>query len=103
MFANTGIYMCTFIGRVLWVCGFARNASWIQGNPQFTGAMPIKDMLGYHDSVIVADGSGVLWHCGLPTGEWVQDIPQPPFTFKEFMGSGTDENYNWYVAAPAAV
>ena len=92
MFAEEGNYMCTFIDSALWVCGFASNANWIRG-AQFPGVMPIKAMHGFAGpSVIVIDGSGALWHCGLPTGAWVQDIPQPPFAFREFMGTGYDSN-----------
>ncbi len=98
MFASNLLYMCTFIGRTLWVCGFAINANW-QQVAQFTGTMPVKAMLGTTWGVVVIDGSGALWDCSLPTGVWVQDIPQPPFAFREFMGFGFDDNRQDYIAA----
>jgi hypothetical protein len=81
------------------LCGRAAVTASIQG-AQFRGIVPIRAMLGIPGpSVIVIDGGGVLWHCGLPTGGWVQDIQQPPFAFKEFMGADVDANINAYVEA----
>jgi hypothetical protein len=102
-FASCGSYMvCFFDGdRVPAVCGFNASARWASRAPaDFPGTTPIKAMQGFAGpSVIVLDGSNVIWHCGLPYGDWVQDIPQPPVTFSQFMGAGLDSSGNWYVAA----
>jgi hypothetical protein len=94
-FAINGRYMSTFVGTTLQVCGIATDARWISAAP-FGGPMPVQAM---YDDLYVIDHGGSLWHCVLPTGGWVQDIPQLPRPFKEFMGAGTDYNYNQYLAA----
>jgi hypothetical protein len=98
MFANNILYMCTFSGNMLWVCGFASNSNW-QQVAEFTDPVPIKTMIAGTLGAIVVDQGGALWRCELPHGVWVQDIPQPPFTFKEFMGTGVDLNQSPYIAA----
>jgi hypothetical protein len=92
---NNVSVMVTLAGEVLWYAGFGSGANWLQANPRFPGALPIKDMVACPSSVCVADRNGVLWHCGLP-GAWTQDIPQLPSSFSQFMGSG----YNAYIDNP---
>jgi hypothetical protein len=99
MFGSAIRYMCTFTGNKLSVCGFASNASWITQTDQFPGVMPVKAMQGMgFDTVVVVDGRGAFYHCGLPTGKWAQDIP-PLSSFKQFLGVRYDDNDNAYIAA----
>jgi hypothetical protein len=104
-FCSDGEYIVALIGNVLWYAGVVgTNANWVQANSHFPGAMPIKEMIMYGGGgVIMADGNGVFWHCGIP-GSWVQDIPQtqPTSTFKQFLGStwdGNIDNPSYYISA----
>jgi hypothetical protein len=95
--------MCHFTGTKLSVRGFSIDASWITQAQEFPGVTPVRAVAGWvGDEVIVADKNGVLWVCGLPTGSWERNIPQPPTSifFKQFLGGFFDiKSGDTYVAA----
>ncbi len=80
MFASSGNWMCTFRGNMLRACAFDAGGGWfdvaeLPGGPN-VGPLAIQGFAG--PSVWVLDSNNALWHCGLPRGDWVQDIGQPP-------------------------
>ncbi len=110
MFASCGNYMCTFHGLQLRVCGFDGNAQWINGAnnsrlPVSGGETPVS-MVGFGDggpSVVVLTSAGRLFRCGLPQGDWVQDLPPPPAPpnkLQGLMGAGFGrDNSSWFLTA----
>jgi hypothetical protein len=91
MFASNGTYMCTFTNGKLSVCGIASDAGWITQQQQFRGKMPVNAMQGFAETVVVADGNGALWHCGLPTGVWEPFVPSlRGRSCKQFLGTRYD-------------
>ena len=97
MLANSAHYLFKILSSTLEICGFGTGANWVpigayQGG-EVAGMQGLPD-----DTVVVINSSGDLSHFSLPSGDVMQDIQQPTFQFKGFVGAGSDFDGNVYVA-----